>query len=373
MLFVVLVVLLAGVVVIRGISSRIKAAAIVKQETLELSVPSVSVVHPKTGALKDEIVLPSNIQAFVDAPIYARTNGYLKKWYSDIGTRVKAGQLIADIESPEVEQQLQQARNTLATSQANLRLAEINQDRYQALWKLDSCSKQDLDNAIATYEADKATVAAGAANVKYYEQLVAFEKVIAPFDGVITARNTDIGQLINAGNGGAPLQLFRIAATNKLRIFLSVPQMYSRSAIAGVGVDVTLTELPGRHFPGKVARNAEAIDATTRTLLTEVDVDNPTGILLPGSYAEVHLKLAAGTPALVVPVTALIFRAQGLQIATVRDNKADLVRVTMGRDFGTEVEITSGITRDDWVIVNPPDSLTAGTEVHAEQPGSKGE
>lgn len=373
MLFVVLAILLAGGVVIRGINSRIKAAAIVKQETLELAVPSVSVIHPKIGALKDEIVLPSNIQAFVDAPIYARTSGYLKKWYTDIGTRVKSGQLIAEIEAPEIEQQLQQARNTVATSQANLRLAEINQDRYQALWKLDSCSKQDLDNAVATYEADKATVAAGAANVKYYEQLVAFEKVTAPFDGVITARNTDIGQLVNAGNGGAPQELFRIAATNKLRIFLSVPQMYSRSAIAGVSADVTLTELPGRHFPGKITRNSEAIDATTRTLLTEVDVDNPSGQLLPGAFAEVHLKLTAGSAALVVPVTALIFRAQGLQIAVVRDHKADLVQVTMGRDFGTEVEITSGITAQDWIIINPPDSLTSGVAVHAEPPGSTGE
>jgi hypothetical protein len=250
MLFVVLVVLLAGVVVIRGISSRIKAAAIVKQETLELSVPSVSVGSPQNRSAEGRDRTTQQHPGFRRCPHlrahqrvsqevvfryrHARESRPVDRRHRVAGSRaaVAAG-----------------ARNTLATSQANLRLAEINQDRYQALWKLDSCSKQDLDNAIATYEADKATVAAGAANVKYYEQLVAFEKVIAPFDGVITARNTDIGQLINAGNGGAPLQLFRIAATNKLRIFLSVPQMYSRSAIAGVGVDVTLTELAGAPFP----------------------------------------------------------------------------------------------------------------------------
>lgn len=368
-----LVLLLAGGVVIRGINSRIRAAAVVKQETLDLAVPSVAVAHPKMGSMKDEIELPGNIQAFVDAPIYARTNGYLKKWYTDIGTRVKSGELIAEIESPEVDQQLQQARNTLATSQANLKLAEINQDRYQALWKLDSCSKQDLDNAIATYQADKATVAAGAANVRYYEQLVAFEKVTAPFDGVITARNTDVGQLINAGIAGSPQELFHISAINRLRIFVSVPQTYSRSAVAGVTADVTLTEFPGRRFTGKVARTSDSIDAATRTLLTEVDVDNPTGQLLPGAYAEVHLKLNQGSPAMVVPVTALIFRAQGLQIAVVRGDKADLVQVTMGRDFGTEVEITSGITPQDWIIINPPDSLTSGAPLHAEPPGSTGE
>ncbi|HML16592.1 MAG TPA: efflux RND transporter periplasmic adaptor subunit [Bryobacteraceae bacterium] len=368
--FAALALLLAGSVVIRGINSRIRAAAVVKQETLDLAVPSVAVAHPKMGSMKDEVVLPGNIQAFVDAPIYARTNGYLKKWYTDIGTRVKSGELIAEIESPEVDQQLQQARNTLATSQANLKLAEINQDRYQALWKLDSCSKQDLDNAVATYQADKATVAAGAANVKYYEQLVAFEKVTAPFDGVITARNTDVGQLINAGIAGSPQELFHISAINRLRIFVSVPQIYSRSAVAGVAADVTLTEFPGRRFTGKVARTSESIDAATRTLLTEVDVDNPTGQLLPGAFAEVHLKLNEGSPAIVVPVTALIFRAQGLQIAVVRGDKADLVNVSLGRDFGTEVEITAGITPQDWIIINPPDSLTSGAAVHPEPPGS---
>jgi RND family efflux transporter MFP subunit len=363
----VIALLIVGFVVVRGINSRIKAAAIVRQETMDLSIPTVAAIHPKRGALQDEIILPGNIQAFVNSPIYARTNGYLKKWYSDIGTRVKTGDLLAEIESPEVDQQLSQAKADLGTAQANMKLAELTMNRYQALLKLDAIARQDVDNAAGAYEADKAMVASQAANVKRLEQLVAFEKVYAPFDGVITVRNTDVGALINSGNGGAAQELFHIATTNKLRIFISVPQMYSHAAVPGVFADVTLTEMPGRHFPGKVARNAEAIDTATRTMLTEVDVDNPSGTLKPGAYAEVHLKLPAATPALIVPVTALIFRAEGLQLAVVRDGgKVELVQVTQGRDYGTEVEVTSGIREQDAVLVNPPDSITSGATVRVE-------
>ena len=368
-LVVVAVLLVVGIVVVRGINSRIKAAVVVRQETMDLAMPTVAVIHPKRGAMKDEIVLPGNIQAFVDSPIYARTNGYLKKWYSDIGTRVKTGDLLAEIESPEVDQQLSQARAELGTAEANMKLAELTMHRYEALFKLEAIAKQDVDNATGTYEADKATVASQAANVKRLEQMVGFEKVFAPFDGVITIRNTDVGALINSGNGGAAQELFHISTTNRLRIFISVPQMYSQAAVAGVFADVTMTELPGRHFPGKVARNAEAIDAATRTMLTEVDVENPTGVLKPGAYAEVHLKLPSATLALIVPVTALIFRASGLEVAVVRDGKAQMVHVTQGRDFGTEVEITSGITAQDSVIINTPDSLTSGTAVRVEPVG----
>ena len=238
-LIVAVVVLIAGTVVIRGIHSRINAAAVVRERTLEESIPSVAVIHPKRGELKEEIVLPGNIQAFVDAPVYARTSGYLKKWYSDIGTRVKTGELLAEIDSPEVDQQLAQAKAQLATAQANLKLAEVTMNRDLGLLK-DAIPKQDVDNAVGAYEADKATVEAQVANVKHLEQLVAFEKVLAPFDGLITARNTDIGQLVNAGNGGAAQELFRISSTDKLRIFVSVPQMYSQAAIAGVNADLTL-------------------------------------------------------------------------------------------------------------------------------------
>jgi RND family efflux transporter MFP subunit len=365
-LIVAVVVLIAGTVVIRGIHSRINAAAVVRERTLEESIPSVAVIHPKRGELKEEIVLPGNIQAFVDAPVYARTSGYLKKWYSDIGTRVKTGELLAEIDSPEVDQQLAQAKAQLATAQANLKLAEVTMNRDLGLLK-DAIPKQDVDNAVGAYEADKATVEAQVANVKHLEQLVAFEKVLAPFDGLITARNTDIGQLVNAGNGGAAQELFRISSTDKLRIFVSVPQMYSQAAIAGVNADLTLAEAPGRHYMGKVARNTGMIDPTTRTLLTEVDIDNSSGKLMPGAYAEVHLKLPAATAALVVPVTALIFRSEGLEVAVVRNgNRAELVHVTQGRDFGTEVEITSGITSEDSVIINTPDSLTSGAPVRVE-------
>jgi RND family efflux transporter MFP subunit len=362
-----LVILIAGAVVILGINSRIKAAAVVRQETIDLSIPSVAVIHARRGAMTDEISLPGNIMAFSDAPVYARTSGYLKKWYNDIGTRVKTGDLLAEIESPEVDQQLSQARADLGTATANMKLAELTMNRYEALLKLQAIAKQDVDNATGAYEADKATVASQAANVKRLEQLVAYEKVYAPFDGIITARNTDVGQLINAGNGGAAQELFHISGAAKLRIFVSVPQVYSHAAVPGVVARITLTESPGRHYMGKVARNSTTIDPATRTLLTEVDIDNESGQLMPGSYAEVHLKLPAATAALIVPVTSLIFRAEGLEVAVVRDgNRAELVHITQGRDFGTEVEVTSGITEKDSIIVNTPDSLTSGASVRVE-------
>lgn len=368
LLFVAAVVLIAGTAVIRGIHSRIHAAAVVRERTLQQAVTPISVMHPKRGELKDEVILPSNILAFVDAPVYARTNGYLKKWYFDIGARVKTGDLLAEIESPEVDQQLSQARADLETAHANLKLAEITMNRYAALLKLDAIAKQDVDTATGTYEADKATVASQTANVKRLEQLVAFEKVYAPFDGVVTARNTDIGQLINAGNGGSALELFHVSSTSKLRIFVSVPQMYSGAAVPGVRAEITLPEAPGRHYAGVVTRNSGSINAASRTLLTEVDIDNTTGQLLPGAFAEVHLKLPAATAALVIPVTSLIFRSDGLQVAVVRDgNRAELVTVTEGRDFGTEIEITSGLTADDWVVINTPDSLMSGTAVRIEK------
>jgi RND family efflux transporter MFP subunit len=366
LLIVVVVVLILGTVVIRGIHSRISAAAVVRERTLDEAVLSVSVINPKRGDLKDEIALPGNIQAFVDAPVYARTSGYLKKWYADIGTQVKAGDLLAEIDAPEIDQQLSQAKAQLATSQANLKLAEITMNRYVGMMK-DAIPRQTVDDSVGAYEADKATVDSQSANVKYLEQLVAFQKVIAPFDGLITARNTDVGQLINSGNGGAAQQLFRISSISKLRIYITVPQMYSEAAIPGVNAELTVPEAPGRRYTGLIARNAGAIDPTTRTLLTEVDIDNTAGQLKPGAYAEVHLKLPATTATLVVPVTALIFRADGLQLAVVRDgNRAELVHVTQGRDFGTEVEITSGITAKDSVIINTPDSLTSGATVRVE-------
>jgi RND family efflux transporter MFP subunit len=354
---------LLAVGVYRGINTRIKAAANVKQETIDMSVPTVSVVHPKRGALKDEIVLPGNIQAFTISPVYARTSGYLKKWYVDIGGRVKSGQLLAEIETPEVDKQLDQARADLTTAQANLKLAEITMNRDLGLLK-DAIPKQDVDNAVGAYEADKSIVTSQTANVKRLEQLVSFEKVYASFDGVITARNTDLGQLINAGNGGVAQQLFTLAATDTLRVFVNVPQIYSRSAIPGVVAQLTLAEYPNRRFSGKVARNSESIDPASRTLLTEVDVDNKTGELLPGAFAQVHLTLASKTPSLVLPVNSLLFRAEGLQAGVVReDGKVQLMPIVIGKDYGTEVEVVSGLSEGDNVIVNPPDSLATGTTV----------
>jgi RND family efflux transporter MFP subunit len=357
---------LAGFVVVRGINARIKAAAIVKQETLDMAIPSVAVIHPKRGAAQDEIILPGNVQAFLDSPIYARSSGYLKKWYVDMGQRVKAGQLLADIEAPEVDQQLQQARADMATAEANLKLSETTAARYAALLKLDAVSRQEADQAASDLEAKKTIVASARANVSRLEQMVGFQKVTAPFDGVITTRSTDVGMLINAGNGGPAQELYHLASTDKLRVFVSVPEIYSRSAAPGVMAELTLNEFPGRRFVGTVTRTAQAIDAVTRTLNTEVDIENKNGTLLPGAYVQVHLRLPAGSAALILPVTALIFRSNGMQVAVVRDNKAELVPVTLGRDFGTEVEVTSGITESDSVVTNPPDSLLSGAQVRVE-------
>lgn len=377
LLIAVVVLLIVAAVVIGGIVPRIRAKAALRTETYDLAIPTVKVVHPKRGAPQQEIVLPGNIQAFTDAPVYARTNGYLKKWYSDIGAHVKAGQLLAEIETPEVDQQLAQARADLNTAQANYHLAEITANRYQDLKSTDSVSKQDVDNAVGAYQAQKAMVASAESNVKRLEQLQSFERIYAPFDGVITARNTDVGQLIDSGanggsgNGGAPVsnsgnvrELFHIAATRQLRVYVYVPQQYSQSAKPGLAADLTLAEFPGRRFHGKLVRTANAINATSRTLLVEVDVENPIGELLPGAYTAVHLKLPNEVPTYILPVSALIFRSEGLQIATVeKDDKINLSPITLGRDFGAEVEVVSGLNDSDQIVLQPPDSLIAGESV----------
>jgi len=358
------VILIIAVVVIAGVIPREKARAALVTETRDLAIPTVAVIHPKMGAPQTEIVLPGNIQAFIDSPIYARTNGYLKKWYTDIGAHVKAGQLLAEIETPELDQQLDQARAELNTSQANNRLAEITATRYQDLAKTDSVSKQDVDNAAGDFEAKKAMVASAESNVRRLEQLQSFEKIYAPFDGVITARNTDIGHLINSGAGGPATELFHIADTRSVRVFVNVPQDYSQSARPGLDADLTLQEFPDKRFKGKLVRTANAIDLSSRTLLVEVDVNNPTGELLPGAYAQVHLNVVAGAQAAILPVSAMLFRSEGLQVAIVDNrNRAELRSVVAGRDFGNELEIVSGIKPTDWVIDNPSDSLISGESV----------
>jgi RND family efflux transporter MFP subunit len=362
-LLLIVALIVVAAVVVAGIVPRRRARAALREETAQLAIPSVRAVRPSHGAPHTEIVLPGNMQAFADAPIYARTNGYLKRWYVDIGGRVKAGQVLAEIESPEVDQQLAQAQADLNTAKANLDLAEITAKRYEDLKNTDSVSKQDVDNAEGDFQAKKAALASAASNVKRLQELQSFEKIYAPFDGVITARNTDVGHLINSGAGGAQSELFHIAAIRTLRVYVNVPQEYSASARPGLSADLTLSEFPGRRFQGKLVRTANAIDPTTRTLLAEIDVNNSSGELLPGAYAEVHLKVPSGAATYILPVTALIFRSQGLQVALVEDNKARLVPVTLGRDFGTEVEVLSGLPESALVIMNPPDSLISGEAV----------
>jgi RND family efflux transporter MFP subunit len=362
--------LVAGFVLYRGVVTRVHASAEVKSDTLNLAVPSVSLALPKRSAPQQEIILPGNVQAFIDAPIYARTNGYLKSWYVDIGGRVKKDQLLAEIDTPELDQQLQAAKADVATAKANFELAQTTADRYQSLLKSDSVSKQDVDNAVGNLQSRKAIVDSANDNVKRLEELQSFEKVYAPFDGVVTARNTDIGQLIAAGNAPGAKELFHVGAINTLRVYVNVPQVDSPAALPGVQAYLTLPQFPGKHFPGKLVRNAEAIEQSSRTLLTEVDVSNPTGELLPGAYAEVHLKLPTPTSTVIIPVTSLIFRTEGLRVGVVRNGQAHMIPITLGRDFGTEVEVISGLDSNEKVITNPPDSLVEGQEVRVAKPGS---
>jgi RND family efflux transporter MFP subunit len=359
---VVLVLAAAAVTAVWGIVTREHAMAALSRETRDTAVTTVAVTKPSRGTASEDISLPGTVQAYTDAAIYARTSGYLKKRYADIGSRVKTGQVLAEIDTPEIDQQLMQARADLATADANANLAKLTADRYQELIKTDSVSRQDLDNATGTYEARKAAVSSAAANVKRLEELQKFKTIYAPFDGVITARNTDIGALI--GSGATAKELFHVASMDRLRIFVSVPQMYARSARADTPADITVQELPGQKFPGRVARTAQAIDPNSRTLLVEIDLDNPHGRILPGSFAQVHLKLPTSETTFRLPVNTLIFRSEGLRVATVKDGVVTLVPVTLGRDFGSSVEVVSGLTGAEAVVVNPSDSLADGQRVN---------
>jgi len=355
--------------------SRVKAAATLRTVTAQMAAPSVSVVTPKLSAPAEEVILPGNIQPFISSPIYARTDGYLKKWYFDIGARVKEGDLLAVIQTPEVDEQLAQARSTLATAQANLQLAQITKDRYDAMLKKHAVAQQDADNAEGSYTANKAIVDADTASVRHYEALVSFEKVYAPFNGVITARNTDIGDLINSGSNTAPrTDLFDISQDRTLRVYVNVPEEYSQDIKPGqTAADITLAEFTGKRFPGRVVRTSEAINATTRTLLTEIDLDNPGGTLLSGSYAEVHLKIPSRNSTFLLPVSALIFRGDKLQVGVVRNGSAAVADVTPGHDFGEEIEVVAGLQANDQVIVNPPDSLVSGEKVNVVQAALPGD
>jgi RND family efflux transporter MFP subunit len=361
------VIAVAGLL-ISGIWSRVKAGSALHAETVQAATTAVSVVSPKQTAPTDEIILPGNVQPFITSPIYARTNGYLKKWYFDIGAHVKRGELLAIIETPEVDQQLEQARSNLLTAQANLELASITKTRYQGLLKSNAVSQQDVDNAVGTYNANAAIVEADKAAVQQYSALVSFEKVYAPFDGVITARNTDIGDLINSGStSNVKTDLFHIAQPGVLRVYVNVPEEYSRGVKVGMSADLSLAEFPDRKFQGKLVRTADDINLTTRTLLIEIDVQNPTGTLLTGSYAEVHLAVPTQSSTFLIPVNTLLFRTEGLRVGVVKDGKVVLTRVTAGHDFGNDIEIVSGLKANDQIIINPPDSIVSGQQVQIVQ------
>src|SRR5271165_6447551 len=353
-----------AVVLFWGIWSRVWAGRTARAEAAQSAVTPVSVISPTRTAPAQEVILPGNVQPFSSSPIYSRTNGYLRKWYVDIGARVKQGQLLAVIDAPEVDQQVEQSVSNLNTAKANLALAEITKNRYQALLTKKAVSQQDVDNAVGTYNANKSIVEADQANVKQLQALQSFEKIYAPFAGVVTARNTDIGDLVNSGSaGGVKTDLFHIAQPGTLRVYVNVPEEYSQGIKEGMTADITLAEFPGRKFQGKLVRTADAINMTTRTLLIEVDVANPAGTLLTGSYAEVHLAIPTPGSNFVIPVNTLIFRSEGLHVGVVKNGKVVLTAVTAGHDFGNTIEIVAGLNTDDQVIVNPPDSIVSGQEV----------
>jgi RND family efflux transporter MFP subunit len=355
--------LVVVLVVVFGIKARSSSEHTLEKDTAVAAIPSVSVIYPAPSTLSSEIALPGNTQAFVDTPIYSRTSGYLKDWYFDIGAHVRKGQLMATIETPELDQQLQVAQADLKSAQANLDLADVTSARYQNLLKTNSVSKQETDVAVSDAAAKKAAVDASMANVRRLEQLQSFEKVYAPFDGIVTARNTDIGALIQAGENSTPKELFHLAAIGKIRVYVAVPEAYSAAIKDGGKATLTLDEYPGRQFVGTIARNSNAIDQTTRTLNVEVDIDNPKGELLPGAYVFVHFKVPEHAASLMIPSNTLLFRAEGLRVGVVRNGRVQLVPVKIGKDEGANVEIASGLTTSDAVILNPSDSLVSGQRV----------
>jgi RND family efflux transporter MFP subunit len=365
-----------GLLIVRGVRSRAVDARALERSTQEAAIASVTVTHPTGGSAGQEVVLPGNTQAFTDTPIYARTSGYLKKWFVDIGGHVRKGELLATIETPELDQQLQQAQADLKSAQANMQLAETTATRWQALLAKHAVSKQETDQAVSDLAAKQAAYAASEANVRRLQQLQSYEQVTAPFDGVITARNTDIGDLITAGSGSAsamaPRELFHMAAIQRLRIFVAVPEVYADRIRDGATVSITRDSDPTQAIEGTIVRNASAIDQTSRTLNIEVDIDNARGQVLPGSYVFVHIKLPADGHSLTIPSNALIFRAQGPQAAVVRGGRVRLTSITIGHDYGGALEVTSGLAPDDLIILDPSDSLMSGARVQVSESAAKG-
>ncbi|WP_260705506.1 efflux RND transporter periplasmic adaptor subunit [Edaphobacter flagellatus] len=365
------IVLIAAI--IYGIRSRSSHEKRLARATDEASILSVHVVHPTLGSASQELVLPGNVQAFTEAPIYSRTNGYLKKWYFDIGARVRKGQLLAEIETPEIDQQLQQSRAELERIQANMELAGVTSNRWQSLLAKHAVSQQEADQARSNYIAAQAAVDASKANVRRLEQLQSYERIIAPFDGIITARNTDIGDLIQEGSGTSnPRELFHLAAIQKLRVYVAVPEVYANSIHDGDSATITQDSNPTLKIPGRIVRNANAIDHATRTLNVEVDVDNSQGILRPGAYVFVHFGLSTTGHTVTIPSNTLLFRSEGLRVGVVRDDRVQLVPITIGQDYGNSVQVISGLTPEDQIILDPSDSLASGMEVRAEGATPKG-
>ncbi len=345
-----------------------RAAARLKEDTEAQALVIVATTRPQPLADSADLVLPGNVQANYDAPIYARTNGYLKRWLVDIGAQVKAGQLLGEIESPEVDQQLRQAQADVATAEANQKIAGVTAERWRNLRATDSVSKQEADEKISLAASTDAQVQAAQANVQRLRELSGFEKVVAPFDGVVTARNTDVGQLINAGSGTGP-ELFRIADTKRLRLYVRVPQTYAAEMQPGVMAKLNFPDRPGKQYEAKLERTSSAIDTGSRTLLAELIVDNKNNELLPGAYVEVHFNLPAAAKTFKLPANVLLFRGDGMHVATV-DARGQIVMkaVTIGRDYGSDIEVVQGLGPDDNVVLSPPDSLTDGVQVRVAKP-----
>jgi RND family efflux transporter MFP subunit len=367
-----LYVLLAAIIIAAwGIFTRVQTRAALKQDAQQSAVPPVIVTTPKHSDVSDELVLPGDVQAYTDAPIYARTSGYLKRWYADIGQHVKAGELLAEIETPEVDAQYRQAKADLATVEANNRLSQTTAQRFQDLKKTGLVAQQDVDNALGDAEAKKAQSDSARQNLQRLEQMRGFNRITAPFEGVVTARRIDVGALVTQGSATGQ-ELFHVSATSRLRIYVQVPQAYASWITPGMPAQLTMVERPKERHAAKVVSTAQSINATTRTLLTQLEADNPQGELLPGAYTMVHLPLPSGLKTWRLPSNALLFRGDGLHVATVDgDNKVHLNTVTIGRDYGAVVEILTGVGEQDRVILNPPDSILDGVTVRvraAQQP-----
>jgi RND family efflux transporter MFP subunit len=363
--------ILLVIVILLGIRARERAESRLRQNTNAAAVEEVVIIHPKDNSPIDDVVLPGETQPYINSPVYARASGYLVKWYHDIGSRVKKGDLLAVVDAPELDKQLDQAQADLETSKANSNIAKITSDRWQGLVKTRSVSKQATDQAIDNQRATESTVNSFAANQGHFSKLVGFEKIYAPFDGIVTMRNTDNGWLIAAGLNTPGQELFQIGQISTLRVFVAVPEVYSRAARVRSKATLTLDEYPDQTFQGTVTRTSSSIDIPSRTLNTEVDIDNSKGLLLPGAYVRVHLALPAQIHSVIIPSSTLLFRTQGLQVGVVRNNVAQLVPVSIGTDYGETVQITSGLSTSDDVIENPYDSLVSGTPVRISR-GARG-